>query len=77
MVPLSRQAVEILRTIKEHTGVGKYLFPGLRTKDRPISDTAITAALRNLGFTKVEIVGHGFRVMASTLRNEQGYNPEG
>ncbi|MDR1612923.1 MAG: tyrosine-type recombinase/integrase [Planctomycetota bacterium] len=74
IVPLSRQAVEILQTLQSVTGQGKLLFPGARTSDRPISDNTINAALRRLGYTKEQITGHGFRSMASTILNELGWN---
>ena len=55
---------------------GRYLFPSLRTRDRPMSDNTINAALRRLGYTSEEQTGHGFRSMASTLLNEQGFPPD-
>src|SRR6185312_14021002 len=55
---------------------GRYLFPGLRTADRPISENTIGAALRRLGFSKDDMTVHGFRALASTLLNEQGYPPD-
>jgi integrase len=71
LVPLSSQAVEILKTLKALTGGGKYLFPGARDKNRPMSDAAVNAALRRLGYdTKTEITGHGFRAMARTILHE-------
>lgn len=76
IVPLSRQALAILEELKPLTGSGKYLFPSNRTKERPMSDNTINGALRRLGFTKEEMTGHGFRSMASTLLNEQGWNPD-
>lgn len=74
IVPLSKQALAILEELKPFTGSGKYLFPSNRTKERPMSDNTINGALRRLGFTKDEMTGHGFRSMASTLLNEQGWN---
>ncbi len=74
IVPLSRQAVEVLRTLHPLTGHGRYLFPGVRTPMRPMSENTVNAALRRLGFTKDEMTGHGFRSMASTLLNEHGWN---
>ncbi len=75
IVPLSRQAVAILNEINAITGDMKYVFPGMRTPKRPISDNTLNAALRRLGYTKDEIVIHGFRSMASTILNEQGWDP--
>ncbi len=74
IVPLSRQAVEILRELHPLTGSGKYVFPSIRTPARPMSENTVNAALRRMGYTKDEMTGHGFRSMASTLLNEQGWN---
>lgn len=74
IVPLSRQSLEILRELQPLTGGGKYLFPSPRTSDRPMSDNAILSALRRMGYTGDQMTGHGFRSMASTLLNEQGWN---
>lgn len=76
IVPLSRQTVAIIRELQAMTGDGKYLFPSLRTTKRPISDNTINAALRRLGYSSEEMVGHGFRSMASTCLNEQGWHPD-
>ncbi|HEY4339488.1 MAG TPA: integrase arm-type DNA-binding domain-containing protein [Steroidobacteraceae bacterium] len=76
IVPLARQAVAILREIEPVTGRGRYVFPSLTSKNRPLSDNAITAALRRMGYTGAEMSWHGFRAMASTLLNEQGYSPD-
>lgn len=73
IVPLSRQAVEIFRAIYPLTGGGKYIFPSLRSNDRPMSENTINAALRRLGYSKEEMTGHGFRSMASTLLHESGW----
>jgi len=74
IVPLSEQAIEVLKEIHLLTGNGRYIFASLRNRDRPMSDNTINAALRRMGFTKTEMTGHGFRAMASTLLNEQGFN---
>lgn len=74
-IPLSVQAVEILRELQSLTGRGKYLFPSARDPKRHMSDGAINAALARIGF-KGELVGHGFRHMASTLLNELGFRPD-
>jgi integrase len=70
LVPLSTQAVEILRELHALTGDGHYVFPGARTNGRPMSDNAILAALRRMGFAKDEMSGHGFRAMARTILDE-------
>jgi integrase len=74
LVPLSRQALEILKTIYPVTGQGRYIFPSARSKDRPLSDMALLAALRGMGYGPDDMVPHGFRSMASTLLNELGFN---
>lgn len=70
IVPLSTQAVAILRDLHALTGTGRYVFPSARTSARPMSDNAILAALRRLGIPKEEMTGHGFRAMARTLLDE-------
>lgn len=70
LIPLSDQAVEILRELHPLTGKGRFVFPGARSKDRPLSDNAILAALRRMGFSKDEMSGHGFRAMARTILDE-------
>jgi len=74
IVPLSDQAARILEELKAISGDGKYLFPSIRTNDKPITDMALLSALRRMGYEKHEICIHGFRGMASTILNEQGYN---
>ncbi|MFZ5757908.1 MAG: tyrosine-type recombinase/integrase [Pseudomonadota bacterium] len=71
LVPLSRQAVEILEDLHVITGRGKYVFPSNLGGDRPMSENTILAALRNMGFEKTEMSGHGFRAMARTLLDEE------
>jgi len=73
IVPLAKQALEIIKELREHTGHVRYLFPSVRTPDRPISDNTVNAALRRLGYDKTEMTGHGFRSMASTILHEQGW----
>ncbi len=74
IVPLSVQAREILEEIHPLTHKSRYVFPSVRTNKRPMSENTVTAALRRMGYTKEEMTGHGFRSMASTLLNEQGFN---
>jgi len=76
VVPLPSQAVAILRDVERLTGGGQYCFASLRTSKRPMSENTINAALRRLGFDKETMTGHGFRAMASTLLNEQGWSPD-
>lgn len=75
VVPLATQAVAILRELRVVTGTGRYIFPGARDRNRPMSEAAVTAALARLGY-KGELVAHGFRHMASTRLNEMGWNPD-
>lgn len=70
LVPLSNQAVEILRELQPLTGAGRYVFPSARSFARPMSNNAILAALRRMGFSKDEMTGHGFRAMARTILDE-------
>ena len=72
LVPLSAQAVAILREIQPLTGGGRYVFPSERTGSRPMSENTVNAALRRMGYAKEEMTGHGFRSMASTLLHELG-----
>jgi integrase len=74
IVPLSRQALAVLKELHPATGHGTFLFPSVRTGARPMSDMTVNAALRVLGYAQGDMTGHGFRSMASTLLNEQGYN---
>jgi integrase len=74
VVPLSRQAIEILHELQPLTGEGRFLFPSPRSWDRPMSENAVLAALRRMGYSGDQMTGHGFRSMASTLLNEQGWN---
>ncbi|WP_343517813.1 integrase arm-type DNA-binding domain-containing protein [Sphingomonas sp.] len=71
-IPLSRQALAILETIEHDADYSRFLFPSLRSVDRPMSENTINAALRRMGFAQDEMTGHGFRAMAATLLNEMG-----
>ena len=76
-VPLSRQAVAILRDMRSLSGSGRYVFPSVRTRARPISDNTVNAALRRMGYSKEQMTAHGFRTSASSLLNESGkWNPD-
>ncbi|MBE0619663.1 MAG: integrase arm-type DNA-binding domain-containing protein [Burkholderiales bacterium] len=72
IVPLSAQAIAVLREIQTLTGRGRYVFPSERGEGRPMSENTINGALRRLGYIKNEMTGHGFRSMASTLLHELG-----
>ena len=76
VVPLSSQAVAILRELHPLTGRGRYCFPSIRTAAAPMSENTVNAALRSLGYDKDTMTGHGFRAMASTRLNELGWQPD-
>lgn len=67
IVPLPRQAVAIFEALKPLTEHSPYVFRGERSAQRPMSDAAINAALRTLGFSADEVTGHGFRASARTM----------
>jgi integrase len=70
MVPLSTQAVEILRSMVPLTGHGKYVFSSIRATQRCMSENTINAALRGRGYSKEIMTVHGFRAMACTIMDE-------
>ena len=76
IVPLSAQALAVLREIEPLTGAGRYVFPSACSTSRPMSEAAITGALRRMGFDGDTMTWHGFRAMASTLLNELGFPPD-
>jgi len=78
IVPLSRQALAILRDLYQLTGSGKYAFPSARSASRLMSDNTLNAAMRRMGIdTRTEITGHGFRAMARTILDEVlGFRPD-
>lgn len=76
VVPLSTQAVAILEDLHQVTGRGRLVFPGLRSKNEPIGESTLNAVLRVLGYSKEQMVAHGFRSMASTQLNELGFDPD-
>lgn len=77
LIPLSRQALALLEGLRPLTGHTPYLFPSIRAPlTRPMSENTINAALRRMGYEVGDMTGHGFRHMASTLLNEQGFNPD-
>ncbi len=76
IVPLARQAVEILQEIKPKTGHLQYVFPGEYHRRRPMSNNTLNTALRRLGYSNDQMTAHGFRSIASTLLNEQGWDNE-
>lgn len=77
VVPLSRQAVQLLRGLQPLTGRCQYVFTGGRSVKRPMSEAAVLAALRVMGFDKNTATGHGFRATARTLLDEVlGFRPD-
>jgi integrase len=76
IVPLSTQAVAILRELHPLTGRGRLVFPAIGKRDRPLSENTLNGALRRLGYASAEMTAHGFRTTASTLLNEQGWHPD-
>ncbi|MFQ5346059.1 MAG: tyrosine-type recombinase/integrase [Mariprofundus sp.] len=73
LVPLSTQAVTILKDLKQFTGSGKYVFPSMR-RGRPMSENTVNVAIHAMGYD--DMVGHGWRAVFSTSLNEQGFNPD-
>lgn len=71
-IPLSHKAIAISGSIEHDTDYSKFLFPSLRSVERPMSENTINAALRRMGFAQDEMTGHGFRAMAANLLNEMG-----
>lgn len=76
LVPLSRQAVEILREHRALRGTERFVFPAIGRKERPLSENTLNGALRRLGYGQDEMTCHGFRTIASTLLNERGFPPD-
>ncbi len=75
LVPLSRQAIAILKDIRPLTGQSRYVFPSERTLERPMSENTVNGALIRLGY-KHEQTAHGFRAMSTSLLKEMGCNPD-
>jgi integrase len=76
LVPLSPQAIVVLEEMRLYSGTGQFVFPGIRAGKATMRSQTLIAALRRMGFDKNETSAHGFRAMASTLLNEQGYPPD-
>ena len=72
VIPLSQQAIALLKEVQALTGSGRLVFPSERGHKRPMSANTLNAALRTLGYSKQQMTAHGFRHMASTLLNESG-----
>jgi len=76
LVPLSPQALAILETMRPHTGDTRYVFTSRWTDQKPLGTESILGALRKMGVSPEDMTPHGFRTTASTLLNEQGYQPD-
>lgn len=75
LVPLSRQAIALLRELKARSRGSRYVFPSDRTLMRPMSENAVLYLIHRIGY-KGKLTGHGFRSIASTWANENGYKPD-
>ncbi|MEQ1790579.1 MAG: site-specific integrase [Rickettsiales bacterium] len=76
IVLLSKQLIELLRQLQRITGNSEYLLPSQNLQKNPImSENTINSVIHDMGY-KGELVGHGFRAMASTILNERGFNPD-
>ena len=75
-VPLSKQALEVLRDIWSLSDHGELVFPSIRSARKPLSENAFNSALRRMGYAKDEMTAHGFRSSASTILNERGFSPD-
>lgn len=70
VVPLSHQAIALLKELRAMTGAGRYIFPSAKTSLRPMSENAVRGALRNMGYGNEDITPHGFRATARTILDE-------
>lgn len=76
-VPLTPQSIALFRSMERLSGEGRYVFPSLRSNERPMSDNCLNGALRRLGYDNTEMTAHGFRALACSLLNESGrWNPD-
>ena len=76
IVPLSSQAVALLRQLRSIARRSRYVFPSLQSRDRPMSVNTVNGALRRLGYARDEMTAHGFRAIACTCLNELGWHPD-
>ena len=76
VVPLARQVVALFQSMRQFSSGGRLVFPGLASRTRPLSDVGLLNALRRMGYARGEMTVHGFRSLASTLLNGQGYPPD-
>ena len=76
IVPLSRQLIDVIDQLRNLTGHQRWLFPSPRNDGRPMSENGIRVALRTMGYGNEDMTAHGFRSMASTILNENGFTPD-
>lgn len=76
IVPLATQVLKFLEELREFTGGCRWLFPSSRSDGRPMSDNTVRIALRSMGYGNEDMTAHGFRAMASTILNENGFPPD-
>jgi len=76
VVPLARQVIDILKELKPITGDSRFVFPTITSKIKPMSENTVRVALRSMGYTNEQMTAHGFRTLASTNLNEQGWNSD-
>jgi integrase len=75
-VPLSKQALAVIRDMWDLTQGSGLLLPSIRSSIKPLSENAMNSVLRRMGDSKEEATAHGFRSSASTILNERGFNPD-
>jgi integrase len=75
-VPLSTQALKVIKDIWPLSENGELVLPSIRSLSRPLSENAMNSALRRMGYAQNEMTAHGFRSSASTILNERGFNPD-
>lgn len=75
-VPLSKQALAVVKEIWSVSNGAELVFPSVRSKHRPLSENAFNSALRRMGYGKDEVTAHGFRATASSILNSRGYDPD-
>ena len=76
VVPLTRQVLDILKELTQITGDARFVFPAITSKIKPMSENTVRVALRTMGYTNEQMTAHGFRTLASTNLNEQGWNSD-
>ena len=75
IVPLAEQAIALIQSMEPISSYSRYVFPGERSRQRPMSENSLNAALRRLGYSKEQHTTHGFRASARTLLDEELHVP--